>query len=123
MLYTIKRMVDEVVTTIPTIGFNVETLEIQNSQFTCWDVGGCDKIRPLWRHYTLGSHGLVFVVDSNDHERLADLNAEMQIFFKDETLRKVPLLVLANKQDLPKALSAVQIIERLELGKVVDREW
>ena len=38
-------------TTIPTIGFNVETVEYKNISFTVWDVGGQDKIRPLWRHY------------------------------------------------------------------------
>jgi len=38
----------EIVTTIPTIGFNVETVEYKNISFTVWDVGGQDKIRPLW---------------------------------------------------------------------------
>lgn len=32
-------------------GFNVETVEYKNISFTVWDVGGQDKIRPLWRHY------------------------------------------------------------------------
>ena len=47
----------EVVTTIPTIGFNVETVEYKNLSFTVWDVGGQDKIRPLWRHYYQGTNG------------------------------------------------------------------
>jgi len=29
----------------------VETVEYKNISFTVWDVGGQDKIRPLWRHY------------------------------------------------------------------------
>ena len=37
--------------TIPTIGFNVETLEYKNIAFTVWDVGGQEKLRALWRHY------------------------------------------------------------------------
>ena len=49
ILYKLK--LGEVVTTIPTIGFNVETVEYRNISFTVWDVGGRDKIRPLWRHY------------------------------------------------------------------------
>ena len=49
ILYKLK--LGEVVTTIPTIGFNVETVEYKNISFTVWDVGGQDKIRPLWRHY------------------------------------------------------------------------
>ncbi|CAO3702458.1 unnamed protein product [Rhizopus stolonifer] len=49
ILYKLK--LGEIVTTIPTIGFNVETVEYKNISFTVWDVGGQDKIRPLWRHY------------------------------------------------------------------------
>ena len=49
ILYKLK--LGEVVTTIPTIGFNVETLEYKNLKFTVFDVGGQDKIRPLWKHY------------------------------------------------------------------------
>merc|ERR1712226_1037887 len=52
ILYKLK--LGEVVTTIPTIGFNVETVEYKNLSFTVWDVGGQDKIRPLWRHYYQG---------------------------------------------------------------------
>ena len=50
ILYKLK--LGEVVTTIPTIGFNVETVEYKNISFTVWDVGGQDKIRTLWRHCT-----------------------------------------------------------------------
>ena len=38
-------------TTFSAAGFNVETVEYKNISFTVWDVGGQDKIRPLWRHY------------------------------------------------------------------------
>uniref|UniRef100_A0A668TB44 Uncharacterized protein n=1 Tax=Oreochromis aureus TaxID=47969 RepID=A0A668TB44_OREAU len=70
ILYKLK--LGEIVTTIPTIGFNVETVEFKNISFTVWDVGGQDKIRPLWRHYFQNTQGLIFVVDSNDRERVAD---------------------------------------------------
>ena len=66
ILYKLK--LGEAVTTIPTIGFNVETVEYKNISFTVWDVGGQDKIRPLWRHYYQNTQGLIFVVDSNDRE-------------------------------------------------------
>ena len=64
ILYKLK--LGEIVTTIPTIGFNVETVEYKKINFTVWDVGGQDKIRPLWRHYYQNTQGLIFVVDSND---------------------------------------------------------
>merc|ERR1711923_135162 len=67
----------EVVTTIPTIGFNVETVEYKNLSFTVWDVGGQDKIRPSWRYYYQGTHGLIYVVDSNDRDRIEDAREEL----------------------------------------------
>merc|ERR1719219_1986240 len=70
ILYKLK--LSEVVTTIPTIGFNVETVEYKNINFTVWDVGGQDKIRPLWKHYYHNTQGIIFVVDSNDKERICD---------------------------------------------------
>merc|ERR1719508_34174 len=70
ILYKLK--LGEIVTTIPTIGFNVETVEYKNISFTVWDVGGQDKIRPLWRHYFQNTQGLIFVVDSNDRERIGE---------------------------------------------------
>lgn len=39
------------------VGFNVETVEYKNISFTVWDVGGQDKIRPLWRHYFQNTQG------------------------------------------------------------------
>ncbi|PWA57914.1 hypothetical protein CTI12_AA405170 [Artemisia annua] len=55
ILYKLK--LGEIITTIPTIGFNVETVEYKNISFTVWDVGGQDKIRPLWRHYFQNTQG------------------------------------------------------------------
>ena len=76
ILYKLK--LGDVVTTIPTIGFNVETVEYKNICFTVWDVGGQDKIRPLWRHYFQNTQGLIFVVDSNDRERIGEAQEELQ---------------------------------------------
>ncbi|KAG8055018.1 hypothetical protein GUJ93_ZPchr0001g33131 [Zizania palustris] len=75
ILYKLK--LGEIVTTIPTIGFNVETVEYKNISFTVWDVGGQDKIRPLWRHYFQNTQGLIFVVDSNDRERVVEARDEL----------------------------------------------
>ena len=54
----------EIVNSIPTVGFNVETVKYKNINFTVWDVGGQDKIRALWRHYYNNTEGIIFVVDS-----------------------------------------------------------
>jgi ADP-ribosylation factor 1/2 len=63
-------------TNFPT-GFNVETVEYKNISFTVWDVGGQDKIRPLWRHYFQNTQGLIFVVDSNDRDRAGEARDEL----------------------------------------------
>ena len=82
-------------------GFNVETVEYKNIQFTVWDVGGQDKIRPLWRHYFQNTQGIIFVVDSNDRDRIVEAREELQRMLNEDELRDAILLVFANKQDLP----------------------
>merc|ERR1712193_601838 len=85
ILYKLK--LGEVVTTIPTIGFNVETVEYKNIRFTVWDVGGQDKIRPLWRYYYQGTQGLIFVVDSNDRDRVEDAREELKKMLEEDAMR------------------------------------
>lgn len=121
ILYKLK--LGEIVTTIPTIGFNVETVEYKNISFTVWDVGGQDKIRPLWRHYFTNTQGLIFVVDSNDRERIAEANDELQKMLQEEELSDAMLLVFANKQDLPNAYSISEITDKLGLHSVKSRKW
>jgi ADP-ribosylation factor protein 1 len=89
------------VLTIHFLGFNVETVEYKNIQFTVWDVGGQDKIRPLWRHYFQNTQGIIFVVDSNDRDRVVEAREELQRMLNEDELRDAMLLVFANKQDLP----------------------
>lgn len=70
-------------------GFNVETVEYKNVSFSVWDVGGQDKIRPLWRHYYANTSGICFVVDTNDRERLGEARAELERMLGEEQLRNV----------------------------------
>lgn len=84
-----------------TVGFNVETVTYKNVKFNVWDVGGQDKIRPLWRHYYTGTQGLVFVVDSQDRERIDEAKHELHRILSDREMKECLLLVFANKQDLP----------------------
>ncbi|ORZ31558.1 ADP-ribosylation factor family-domain-containing protein [Catenaria anguillulae PL171] len=121
ILYKLK--LGEIVTTIPTIGFNVETVEYKNISFTVWDVGGQDKIRPLWRHYFQNTQGIIFVVDSNDRERVNEARDELQRMLNEDELRNAILLVFANKQDLPNAMQAAEITDKLGLQSIRQREW
>ncbi|KAL7789409.1 ADP-ribosylation factor 1 [Trichoderma ceciliae] len=121
ILYKLK--LGEIVTTIPTIGFNVETVEYKNIQFTVWDVGGQDKIRPLWRHYFQNTQGIIFVVDSNDRDRIVEAREELQRMLNEDELRDAILLVFANKQDLPNAMNAAEITDKLGLHSLRQRAW
>jgi len=121
ILYKLK--LGEIVTTIPTIGFNVETVEYKNISFTVWDVGGQDKIRPLWRHYFQNTQGLIFVVDSNDRERIGEARDELQRMLSEDELREAILLIFANKQDLPNAMNAAEITDKLGLHSLRNRSW
>ena len=119
ILYKLK--LGEVVTTIPTIGFNVETVEYKNISFTVWDVGGQDKIRLLWRHYYQNTQGIIFVVDSNDRERVDDAKEELHRMLGEDELKDAILLVMANKQDLPGAMTTPDITDKLGLHTIRGR--
>ena len=174
-------------TTIPTVGFNVETVErlactekvvslvclmfvsrkasfsetcarlvrarhkVQEYQHGCvgcwrsgWQTDACeefgrlftalvcdascslegqDKIRRLWRHYYQGTDGLIFVVDSSDRDRINDAKEELQKMLDEPEMENAALLVLANKQDLPNAMSASDVLQALELQKMQHRKW
>ncbi|KAJ7351347.1 ADP-ribosylation factor family-domain-containing protein [Mycena albidolilacea] len=121
ILYKLK--LGEIVTTIPTIGFNVETIQYMNTFFTVWDVGGQDKIRRLWNHYFQNTQGIIFVVDSNDRERVSEAREELQRMLKEDELRDALLLVFANKQDLPNAMNTAEITDQLGLHGLRQRIW
>lgn len=121
ILYKLK--LGEIVTTIPTIGFNVETVEYKNISFTVWDVGGQDKIRPLWRYYFQNTQGIIFVVDSNDRDRISEAREELQQMLNVDELKNALVLVFANKQDLPNAMSAAEVTDKLGLHSMRQRSW
>ncbi|XP_035671605.1 ADP-ribosylation factor-like [Branchiostoma floridae] len=123
ILYKLK--LNETVTTIPTIGFNVEEVcPTKYVSFTVWDVGGQEKIRQLWRHYYQNSEGLIFVVDSADRARLEEAREELfGIMESPEFPRGTPIVVIANKQDLPNAASCSEIVEKLHMRKLVENQW
>ena len=123
LLYNLK--VGEVVNTQPTIGFNLETVEYRNVKFTCWDVGGQKKIRALWRHYYPGTDGLIFVVDSADHgeERMADVKETLHGMLAEPGMTNAKVLVMANKQDMKRALTPAKLADAMGLHSLRSHEW
>lgn len=76
------------------------------------DVGGQDKIRPLWRHYYTGTQGLIFVVDCADRDRIDEARQELHRIVNDREMKDAIILIFANKQDLPdgKCLSLCSVV-------------
>lgn len=121
MLYYLR--IGEVVTTIPTIGFNVEKVEYGNVSLTAWDMGSSDSSRPLWRQYYRNTDALVIMVDSTDRKRWEQLRDEMQRTLAEDALRGAVLLILANKQDLNGAADVTEVCSALGLDGHQGRTW
>ncbi|OCT80828.1 ADP-ribosylation factor-like protein 14 [Xenopus laevis] len=111
--------------TIPTVGFNVEMIHTEKHlQLTMWDVGGQQKLRSFWCHYFENTDGLVYVVDSNDSKHLNESKKEFQHVLQNELIKNVPVVLLANKQDLPGALNAEEITRKFNMKRYCsDRDW
>ncbi|KAG1361985.1 ADP-ribosylation factor 1 [Cocos nucifera] len=120
-----KLHIGEVLSTVPTIGFNVEKVQYKNVIFTVWDVGGQEKLRPLWRHYFNNTDGLIYVVDSLDRERIGKAKAEFQAIINDPFMLNSVILVFANKQDMVKVIpsTAFLFINLSSRKKVVSSFW
>mmetsp|Transcript_9737 Transcript_9737/g.11097 ORF Transcript_9737/g.11097 Transcript_9737/m.11097 type:complete len:188 (-) Transcript_9737:180-743(-) len=114
----LKKFNGEDISTIsPTLGFNIKTLSHRGYLLNCWDVGGQKTLRSYWRNYFEQTDGLIFVVDSADTYRLELCKAELHKLLQQEKLAGASLLIFANKQDIPGALTKEEIAKTLDLEK------
>lgn len=108
---------------IKTIGFDVENFIYKNINITILNIGGRDKIRPLWRHYYENTHGLIFVVDSFDQRKLIGAKDELWSLLCEVKLTNAPILILTNNDNVEGALSIEEIVIKLGLNLLIDRIW
>lgn len=118
-----KMQVGEVVSTVPTIGFNMETINFKNVKLQVWDLGGQDRIRPYWRCYYTNTDAIVYVVDSTDRDRMGVAKEELFAMLEEEELDGAALAVFANKQDKDGAASMEEISDKLGLTNIRSRQW
>lgn len=123
-----KMQLGTVAETIPSkiysaISFNVETVVYRNIKLQVWDLGGQGSLRPYWRCYYQGTNAIIYVVDSADTTRLNLAREELTAMLSEGELQGVPLLVLANKQDLPGALGDAEVTQGLGLQSIRNRQW
>lgn len=121
LLYRLK--LKEFVKTIPTKGFNTEKIKVavgssRAINFQVWDVGGQEKLRPLWKSYTRRTDGIVFVVDSTELERMEEARVELHKITRTSENQGVPVLILANKQDQESALSVTEVEKILAIHEL-----
>ncbi|CAL2046424.1 unnamed protein product [Caenorhabditis brenneri] len=104
---------------IPTIGFNMETITIDNFPMTLLEVRGQKN---LWKYYYSNNKALIFVVDSANENRFQKAREELFELLEEPELANCPLLVLANKQDLANAKCPGEIKEMLNLDSIENRK-
>lgn len=118
-----KLQVGEVVTTIPTIGFNVETVQYKNLKFQVWDLGGQTSIRPYWRCYYSNTDAIIYVVDSMDRERMGISKQELFSMLEEDELKKAVLVIFANKQDIEGAMTPSEVANALGLTSITTHKY
>ncbi|NXK09142.1 ARL11 protein, partial [Herpetotheres cachinnans] len=122
LLYKLKS--GRAVETCPTVGFNVESLQTPcHVSFTLWDVGGQGSLRGSWPDYLEDTSTLIFVLDSTDTARLPEAVAALEEALSHPSMAGIPVLLLANKQELPGALAPAELGERLRQGRLAGRRW
>jgi len=119
ILYKLK--LGETTTPTQTVGFNFESIQHKKRQFVIYDVGGHEKIRPIWRYYYQNTDAIIFVVDSSDRERIDDskgyeesAKVELHRLFDEQELNGAPLLVFANKQDDSNSMTVEEMKKKAE---------
>lgn len=107
----------------PTRGFNSKEITIDRSKFVVLDVGGQKSERTYWRDHFKRAVGIIWVIDSSDRRRMYETGLELATILQDEWLHGVPILILANKQDLSTAAAADEITVELELHAIRNHNW
>ncbi|XP_001358162.3 ADP-ribosylation factor-like protein 3 isoform X3 [Drosophila pseudoobscura] len=120
----LKQLASEDITTVtPTAGFNIKSVAADGFKLNVWDIGGQWKIRPYWKNYFANTDVLIYVIDCTDRARLPEAGSELFEMLMDNRLKQVPLLVFANKQDMPDAMTASEVAERMNLVQLQGRTW
>ena len=111
-----RMMGDSLSNIIPTMGFNVETFIYDEVEFNCWDLEGHgERIRDLWVHYYKDTRCILYVIDSNDKDCIEYNIYEIERVLKIEQAKGIPILFVANKQDIANSLTSKELIE-IEIG-------
>ncbi|KAA0711735.1 ADP-ribosylation factor-like protein 8A [Triplophysa tibetana] len=107
---------------IPTVGFNMRKITKGNVTIKLWDIGGQPRFRSMWERYCRGVSAIVYMVDAADPEKIEASKNELHNLLDKPQLQGIPVLVLGNKRDLCGSLDEKELIERMNLSAIQDRE-
>jgi len=107
---------------LPTVGFNMKKITKGNVTIKLWDIGGQPRFRSMWERYCRGVNAILFVVDAADVEKFEEAALQLHELLSKPPLSTIPLLVLGNKNDLPEAIGVDEIVEKLNLKSITERE-
>ena len=116
----VKKFCNRDITAIsPTLGFEITPLQFKGFTINLWDVGGQRVLRAYWKNYFESTDGLIWVVDSNDTDRLETCKEKLRELLKEEKLYGASLLLLLNKQDIEGSKTKEEIAEILDVKQIV----
>ena len=95
--------------TTPTVGFSPTHFQTDKHDICIFDLGGGKNFRGIWSHYYHDCHGYIYVVDSADASRAEESAAAFAEFAENKHVRSKPILIFANKKDLPSSKSPLVI--------------
>ncbi|MQM17514.1 hypothetical protein Taro_050487 [Colocasia esculenta] len=108
---------------VPTVGLNIGRTEVSNTKLVFWDLGGQVGLRTIWEKYYEEAHAVIYVIDAACPSRFEDSKSAIEKILRHEDLAGAPVLILANKQDLPGAVSAEEVARYLDLKELDDRHY
>jgi len=108
---------------VPTVGHNIGRAEALKSKLVFWDLGGQIGLRTIWEKYYEEAHAVIYVVDAACQSRFEDTKSALEKVLRHEDLQGAPILIYANKQDLPGAVSAEDLARYLDLKELNERPY
>ena len=107
---------------IPTVGVNIRSVKKGKVTMRIWDLGGQRRYRESWEKYCASSDCVVFVLDATDKKQIDVAKDQLDQLLGWESVEGIPLLVLANKNDLPDCLTETEVIDLFNLKSINDRK-
>ncbi|KAK8916110.1 hypothetical protein KSP39_PZI022291 [Platanthera zijinensis] len=106
---------------VPTVGLNIGRIEVSNAKLVLWDLGGQVGLRTIWEKYYEEAHAIVYMIDASCPSSFEDSKSALEKVLRHDDSRGAPLLILANKQDLPDAVSSEELARYLDLKELGER--